>query len=61
MSRNATYDRFVKGCPRVILVPIIDSLDVTGRNGVILTGFAAFLVEGSGRSGKRLSSNREIH
>ena len=48
---KCTYDRFVKGCPRVILVPIIDSLDVTGRNGVILTGFAAFLVEAVGGVG----------
>lgn len=42
---KCTCDRFVKGCSRLLLVPIIDSLDVTGRNGVVLTGFAAFFVE----------------
>jgi Flp pilus assembly protein TadG len=48
---KCTYDHFVKGCTRVFLVPIIDSLDVAGRNGVILTGFAAFLVDAVGGVG----------
>ena len=42
---KCTYDRFVKGCSRLLLVPVIDSLDVAGRTGVTLIGFAAFLVE----------------
>ncbi|HXL05154.1 MAG TPA: pilus assembly protein TadG-related protein [Bacillota bacterium] len=42
---KCTYDRFVKGCKRLLLVPVIDSLDVTGRSGVKLIGFAAFFVE----------------
>ncbi len=42
---KCTYDHFVKGCPRLLLVPVIDSLDVSGRSGVVLTGFAAFFVD----------------
>lgn len=48
---KCTHDRFVKGCPRVLLVPVVDSLNVKGRSGVILTGFAAFFLEDVGGKG----------
>lgn len=42
---KCTYDHFVKGCSRLLLVPVIDSLYVAGRNTVVLTGFAAFFLD----------------
>ncbi|MGE5587657.1 MAG: pilus assembly protein TadG-related protein [Clostridia bacterium] len=42
-----TFDKFVKGCPRMVIVPVIDSLEgVHGRDKVLLVGFAAFFLEG---------------
>lgn len=32
-------------CPRVVIVPVIDSLDVPGRKTVTVVGFAAFYLE----------------
>ncbi|NPV52386.1 MAG: Tad domain-containing protein [Firmicutes bacterium] len=43
---KCTYDNFVLGCPRLVYVPIIDSLDVHGRSKVRIVGFAAFFLEG---------------
>lgn len=41
-----TYDAYVDGCPRVITIPIIDSLvDAHGRDTVKIVGFAVFFIE----------------
>lgn len=32
-------------CPRVVITPVIDSLDVNGRKEVTIVGFAAFFLE----------------
>ncbi|HHY46594.1 MAG TPA: hypothetical protein GX506_04755 [Firmicutes bacterium] len=45
-SPPCTYQHFTPGCPRVIYVPIIDSLDVHGRGTATIVGFAAFFLEG---------------
>ncbi len=38
-------------CPRVIKIPIVDSLDVSGRSTVTIVGFAAFFLEDVVRNG----------
>jgi len=37
----------------VVIVPIIDSLDVHGRDHVTVVGFAAFFLEDAGSSGNQ--------
>jgi len=54
-SPACTFDRFVKGCPRLILIPVADVEpgDLTGRSSVLLVGFAAFFLEGVGGHGNK--------
>lgn len=47
----ATFDNVRNDSPRIIIVPIIDNLDVDGRNPVQIVGFGAFFLEGVGGSG----------
>jgi hypothetical protein len=48
----ATFQTVNKNSPRVLTVPIVDSLDIKGRGEVQIVGFAAFFLEGVGGSGK---------
>ena len=50
-DEGCTIDNYVKGCPRLVIVPIVRSLDVPGRKSVELVGFAAFLLESVGGAG----------
>ncbi len=45
-----TYDHFVRGCPRYMLIPVIDYFD-NGRSDVQIVGFAAFFIESVGGTG----------
>ncbi|MBP2626277.1 MAG: hypothetical protein H6Q68_988 [Firmicutes bacterium] len=47
----ATFETKGEGSPRILIVPVIDSLDVNGRSDVLIVGFAAFFLEGVGESG----------
>lgn len=47
----ATFDTVQPGSARIIIVPIIDSLDVAGRGSVLIVGFGAFFLESVGGSG----------
>lgn len=49
----ATFATVQKGSPRILIVPVIDSLDVNGRSQVQIVGFAAFFLEGVGGSGNK--------
>ena len=40
------YETATRKCHRVMYLPVIDSLDVNGRSGVVILGFAAFYLEG---------------
>jgi hypothetical protein len=40
-----TYYQHEKDCPRLIFLPIIDSLDISGRDNVTVVGFASFFIE----------------
>jgi len=39
------YQTVNKNCHRVMYLPVIDSLDISGRNEVTIVGFAAFYLE----------------
>lgn len=53
LDPTATFATVQKGSPRILIVPIIDSLEVCGRSQVQIVGFAAFFLEGVGGSGKK--------
>lgn len=49
---SSTYLTVQPGSERLVVIPVIDSLDVKGRKGVTIVGFAVFFLEGVGGSGK---------
>lgn len=51
LDPTATFLTVEKGSPRMVVVPVIDSLDVNGRSDVLIVGFAAFFLEGVGGHG----------
>lgn len=51
LDPTATFATVEKGSPRIVIVPVIDSLDVHGRSDVLIVGFAAFFLEGVGGQG----------
>ena len=48
---TATFDTVQSNSARIIIVPVIDSLQVSGRTDVLIVGFAAFFLEGAGGGG----------
>ena len=48
---TATFPPDNLNSPRVVIVPVVDSLDVNGSKPVQIVGFAAFFLEGVGGSG----------
>jgi len=53
LDPGATFATVQKGSPRILVVPIIDSLDVNGRSQVQIVGFAAFFLESVGGQGNK--------
>jgi Flp pilus assembly protein TadG len=51
-DQGATYNTVQQGSPRVVVLPVIDTLDVNGGENVTILGFAAFFLEGAPGSGK---------
>jgi len=51
LDPGATFETVKEESGRVIIVPVIDSLLVSGRTDVLIVGFAAFFLEGSGGGG----------
>jgi len=47
----ATFETVAPTSPRIVTVPIIESLDANGRGEVRIIGFASFFLEGVGGSG----------
>ena len=41
-----TYQYYNRNCPRIIFVPVVDSLEVNGKKYVKVLGFATFFLEG---------------
>ncbi len=51
LDPSSSFDTVESSSARIITVPVIDSLEVSGRKDVLIVGFAAFYLEGSGGSG----------
>lgn len=51
LDPDATFETAEKSSGRIVIVPIIDSLAVSGRSEVLIVGFAAFFLEGVGGRG----------
>lgn len=51
LDPTATFATVEKGSSRIVVVPVIDSIAVDGRNEVLIVGFAAFFLEGTGGQG----------
>ena len=47
----STFSNVSVNSSRIIIVPVLDSLLVSGRSDVLVVGFAAFFLEGSGGGG----------
>ncbi len=41
---GCTFDNFRPDCPRILVIPMYDN-DISGRDQIIVTGFAAFFVD----------------
>lgn len=41
-----TWQQYVKSCPRIIFVPVVNTLDVNGKKYVQVLGFGTFFLEG---------------
>lgn len=50
-SPACTFDHYVSGCPRVVVVPVINGLP-NGRGEVTIIGFAGFFLDGYTGQGK---------
>lgn len=48
---KSTYDNVTKGSKRLVIVPVVDSLNVNGRKDVQIIGFGAFFLESTSRRG----------
>lgn len=48
---GATFNTVQKNSPRIVILPVLDSLTVNGRSEVLIVGFAAFFLEGVGGAG----------
>ena len=51
LDKYATFETVEKDSPRILIVPIIDSLTVNGRSDVLIVGFGAFFLDGVGGHG----------
>ena len=52
-SPGCTYDKYQPNCSRIMIVPIYDPKDLSGKSTVTIVGFAAFFVEGVEGSGNK--------
>ena len=43
---KCTYNNYEPNCPRLIAIPVVNTLDVNGRSSIVVVGFAAFFIEG---------------
>lgn len=51
LDKYATFETVEKGSSRIVIVPVIESLETNGRSEVEIVGFAAFFLEGVGGKG----------
>jgi len=46
-----TFATAANGCPRVLLLPVVNTLNVNGKSSITIVGFAAFYLDGLQGSG----------
>jgi|LSQX01.3.fsa_nt_gb Flp pilus assembly protein TadG len=46
-----TYTYYNKNCDRIIFIPVVNTLQVNGKENVLVLGFATFFLEGAVNSG----------
>lgn len=51
LDPNAAFETVEESSGRILIIPIIDSLEVNGRSDVLIVGFAAFFLQGVGGRG----------
>lgn len=42
---KCTYQKFELNCPKVITIPVVNTLDVDGKKPIVVVGFASFFLE----------------
>jgi len=52
-SPRCTIDHYHQDCPRIMIVPIFDPTDLSGRDEVRIVGFGVFLLKGVEGSGNQ--------
>ncbi len=57
---GATFDNFSADSPRVWTIPILDDMDVAGREEVVVVGFAAFFIEDIEKKSRTSRSYRSV-
>lgn len=50
-SPQCTYQYYNKNCSRIILIPVVNTLDVNGKKNIKVLGFATFFLEGTVNQG----------
>lgn len=53
-SENSTFNNFPRNSIRLWVVPLVNTLQVNGRNQVLITGFGEFYVENAKNSGGKM-------
>ncbi|NLD50915.1 MAG: hypothetical protein GX660_27550 [Clostridiaceae bacterium] len=41
-----TYDNHKEDCPRILVIPVVDKIDPSGKKAMTVLGFTAFFIEG---------------
>lgn len=44
---QCTYDKYSEDCPRIMILPVVNKMDPTGKSAMEVAGFAGFFVEES--------------
>ena len=42
---KCTYLKYVPNCPRLVTIPVVNTLDVDGKKPIVAVGFASFFIE----------------
>lgn len=45
------YDNYELDCPRIIILPVVDNIEVSGKKAMKVLGFTAFFIEGGNFDG----------
>lgn len=57
---TATFETVQKDSPRIVIVPMVNTMDVHGRKEVTIVGFAVFFIENTSTTGHGNNANASI-